>query len=317
MKPIRLAVVGAGIMGSNHVRVANSLPDISVAAVVDIDRSRAEALAATCGAAVFTSVDDIDVPIDAAVIAAPTAFHVDAASSLAARGAHLLVEKPLAIDIAGAKEIIRVCAESGVVLAVGHIERFNSAVAELARFLDEPLHIDASRISPYSPRIGDGVIADLMIHDIDAVLSLAGPSVSVRHASGVVRCVHGEAEDLASVVAVLDNDWTVHFSTSRLGQSKTRRIEVTQRDSVVVADLLQQSIVIHRMTRHEYLGESGTTYRQSSVTEVPFLENRGEPLARELSHFAECVRTGASPLVTGTDGLRALQVVEFIRRSVL
>jgi predicted dehydrogenase len=212
----------------------------------------------------------------------------------------------LAEDVTAAQQIVKACAASGVVLAVGHVERFNAAVAELPRFLEEPIHVEATRVSPYSARVPDGVIFDLMIHDLDIVAALAGDDATVVDASGVARAVKGETEDLASVTMRFSTGLTATFNTSRLGQQKVRTIEITQADSVIVADLVRQDIVIHRMTRHEYLSDEGSRYRQSSVVEIPFLETRGEPLALELQHFVECIRTGASPRVDGTVGVRAL-----------
>ncbi len=305
--PIRLAVVGAGIMGTNHARVARRLPAFELVAVVDPDETRASAVAGA-GVQSCASIDGIVGGIDAAVIAVPTKFHVETAVELARRGVHLLVEKPLAPSVAEAQQIIDAAAAAGVVLTVGHIERFNAAVVELPRLLDDPIHIEASRISPYSPRIADGVIFDLMIHDIDIVCSLAGAGAEVTKVSGVARAMRSATEDIASVTMQFSTGLTAAFNTSRLGQQKIRTIEITQTESTVQADLVRQDVTVHRMTHHEYLSDQGTRYRQSSVVEIPFLESRGEPLALELEHFGECIRSGAAPRVSGLDGLRAIEV---------
>ena len=182
---IRLAVVGAGIMGTNHVRTSKQLRDAELVAVVDPDTDRAAAAAASTSAATVASIDDVIGHIDAAVLAVPTRYHVELAVRLAEAGVHLLVEKPLAEDVTAAQQIVKACSASGVVLAVGHVERFNAAVAELPRFLEEPIHVEATRVSPYSARVPDGVIFDLMIHDLDIVAALAGEDASVVDASGV------------------------------------------------------------------------------------------------------------------------------------
>ena len=126
----------------------------------------------------------------------------------------------------------------------------------------------------------------------------------------------GETEDLASVTMRFSTGLTATFNTSRLGQQKVRTIEITQADSVIVADLVRQDITIHRMSRHEYLSDEGSRYRQSSVVEIPFLESRGEPLALELQHFVECVRTGTPPRVDGSVGIRALALAELAESVV-
>ncbi|MGD9702353.1 MAG: Gfo/Idh/MocA family oxidoreductase [Acidimicrobiia bacterium] len=308
--PIRFAVVGAGIMGTNHVRVARQLPGVELVAVVDHDIERARAAARAGGERACDTVAELFGAVDAAVIAVPTAFHLDAALALAEHGVHLLVEKPLAPSVEDAQRIVDAAAANGIVLAVGHIERFNAAVAELPRLLHDPIHIEASRISPYSPRVADGVIFDLMIHDIDIVCSLAGPDAVATKVTGVARTTKGGTEDLASVTVEFSTGLTATFNTSRLGQQKIRTIEITQADSVVIADLVRQDVTIHRMNHSEYLSDEGTRYRQASVIEIPFLETRGEPLALELSHFVDCIRTGQAPRVDGAAGIRAIELAQ-------
>jgi predicted dehydrogenase len=241
-QPTRVAVVGAGIMGTNHARVARLLRNAQLVAVVDRDTQRAEAAAAATGARVAADISDVIGDIDAAIVVVPTVFHHDVACELAARGIHILVEKPLAETVDRAEAINAAASSSGVVLAVGHVERFNAAVAELPRLLDNPIHIEVSRIGAYSARIGDGVVFDLMIHDLDIVLSLVGPDAAVEHVSGISQIVHGATEDLACATIRFSNGITATLNTSRLGQQKVRKIEVTQRDSVLTADLLRQDI---------------------------------------------------------------------------
>jgi predicted dehydrogenase len=302
--PLRLAVVGAGIMGTNHARVARALPGIELVAVIDQDLSKATSAAG--GAQAYTALEPVLDSIDAAVVAVPTRFHTDIAVQLAEAGKHVLIEKPIAPSVADAEAIIASAEAHDVVLAVGHVERFNAAVAELKHLVDEPLHIEASRIGSYSSRVLDGVILDLMIHDIDIVLSLLDEHVVATSISGVTRTVRSTSEDLAAVTVRFSNGMTAAFNTSRLGQQKIRMIEVTQPENSIIADLVHRDVTIHRMIRQEYLSTEGTRYRQSSVVELPFLETAGEPLALELSHFADCVASGTPPRVPGRAGLRAL-----------
>lgn len=316
MSELRVGVIGVGVMGANHARVARQLRRAHLSAVVDPDLARAHALADVSGARAAADLDEVLDLIDLAVIAIPTASHVEIALRCLDAGVNVLVEKPIAGSVADGERLVDAAAEAGLLLAVGHVERFNAAVAELPRLLESPLHIKATRISPYSPRISDGVIHDLMIHDLDIVLSLMGPSVEVDSVSGVVRDVKGSGEDLASVNVVFDNGVIASFETSRLAQSKVRSIEITQVDSVIAADLLRQDITIHRMTRHEYLADDGVRYRQSSVVEVPFLEQRGEPLLVELQDVVDSVVDSRPPRVSGADGLRALALADRITAAV-
>lgn len=302
----KIAVVGAGIMGANHARVARLNQRVELVAVVDEDVERA-ARAAAGGARAHQTLSECIDDVDAVVIAVPTASHCELALQAIAAGKHVLVEKPIASTVAEAHEMIAAAEAAGIVLAVGHIERFNPAVVELPKWVSSPVHIRAERINPYSPRILDGVVVDLMIHDLDIVLSLAGDA-DVVHVEGVAQRYRSDSEDLAVATVGFDNGLTASLTTSRLGQQKIRQVEVTQDDCVVVADLLRQDLVINRMTRSEYLSEEGTRYQQSSVVEIPFLETRGEPLALELEHFTECIERGVTPRVDGRAGARALEL---------
>jgi predicted dehydrogenase len=313
---VRLAIVGAGIMGTNHARVARMLRGGRLVAVVDRDTERAAKAAAATGARVAGDIEEVLDEIDAAVIAVPTEFHHGVACSLAERGIHLLVEKPLAETTAQAEAIATAAASGGVVLAVGHVERFNAAVAELPRLLDRPIHVDVFRVGAYSPRISDGVVFDLMIHDIDIVLSLVGPNAAVDHISGISQVVHGVTEDLVCATLRFSNGLTATLNTSRLGQQKVRRIEVTQQESVLVADLLRQDVTVHRMTRQEYLSDEGTRYRQSSIVEMPFVEVRGEPLLLEQQNFIDTIRGEGTLRVDGNAGVAAVRLATQIQNIV-
>lgn len=308
-KPVRLAVLGAGVMGANHVRVAKSLDEFELVAVIDQDTERA----AACGGddvQALASMESVLDQIDAAVVAVPTALHFPLASQLIAAGKSVLVEKPIALNLSEAQALVDAAREARVVLSVGHIERFNAAVAELPRLTEEPIHIRAERISPYSARISDGVVMDLMIHDLDIVLSIVGPDATVVSSSATAVRHRSESEDIATALVTFSNGVSASFTTSRLGQQKSRKVEITEADSVITADLLRQDVTIHRMSRHEYLADDGVRYRQSGVVEIPFLETRGEPLALELRHFGECIRTGETPRVSGEDGMRALELAQ-------
>lgn len=315
-EPVRLAVLGAGIMGTNHVRVASGLAEVDLVAVVDADEAKATAAATKFGARPVTDIGQVLDDIDAAIVAVPTGYHHALALEIIAAGKHLLVEKPLASDLAQAAEIVAAADEAGTVLAVGHVERFNAAVREMPAFLEDPVHIRADRISPYSPRILDGVVFDLMIHDLDIVLFLAGPDAVVTDVQGTATTARSESEDLAVASITFDTGLTASFTTSRLGQTKTRQVEVTQAESVVVADLLRQDVTIHRMSRHEYLTDEGTRYRQSGVVEIPFIDSRGEPLALEQLDFVNSITAGRAPTVSGQDGLRALELATLVHETI-
>ncbi len=317
MSGLRLAVVGTGVMGANHVRVAKRTEGVTLAAVVDADVERAQAAAGDSGAVALSRVEDLPDDVEAAVIAVPTAAHLATASALIERGIHVLVEKPLAASVADAQTITQLAADRGVVLAVGHVERFNPAAVELMEFIDEPIHVATTRVGPYSPRISDGVVFDLMIHDLDIVCAIAGDEASVVSAQGVARRVRSESEDTASVTLAFDSGLTAALTASRLGQQKVRSVEVTQAESTLTADLVRADLTIHRMAHHEFLGEEGVSYRQSNVVEIPFISQRGEPLGLELLDFVGAVQTGGRPRVDGAAGVRAVQLASDVVAALL
>ncbi len=304
---IDIAVLGAGVMGTNHARVASTTRELRVVQVIDADLERAHRLAASVGADAAASVDALIPGVTAAVLALPNHLHAEVGVPLLERGIHLLVEKPIASTIDEADALIAASEVSGAVLMVGHIERFNAAVRELPHLLDGLHHIRAARISPYSSRIADGVVLDLMIHDLDVIRWLVGSTVESVHA--LTRHDRSPTEDLATVLLRFANGVTADLTASRLGQQKIREISLTQRDTYVTADLIRQDITLHRVQHSEFLEEHGVRYRQSGVIEIPFLERRGEPLQAELLEFARAINEAGTPLVSGRDGREALHLV--------
>ncbi|WP_433505157.1 Gfo/Idh/MocA family oxidoreductase [Pseudonocardia halophobica] len=313
MTPLKIAVVGAGVMGTNHARVARSLPGVQVTHVVDPDPERAARAAAVAGAEPLADVGEIVGEVDAAIVASPSSMHEEHGLALLAAGVHVLVEKPVATTVEQAERLIAAADAAGMVLQVGHVERFNPAVLELDRMQGDVVHVEASRIGPYSNRVEVGVVLDLMIHDLDIVLALAGGEPS-RVLATAQRTRSG-TEDLVSALIEFDNGVTAALTASRIGQNKIRNLALTREKDYVNVDLLRQDVTVHRVDHSEYLSDEGTRYRQTGVVELPFLEHRGEPLFLELSHFVDCVRTGTTPRVTGRDGARALELAMRVRAA--
>jgi predicted dehydrogenase len=302
----KIAIVGAGIMGANHARVLRTIPDAEVTAVVDPNAERGMRLAEVMGAKYLPDARDVGALAEAAVIAGPSEQHASIGVPLLRAGVDLLVEKPLATDVEGAHALVDAAREHDRLLMVGHIERFNPAVLELDRLVADPLHLEFTRMGPFTPRVTSDVVLDLMIHDLDLALSLAGSDVTDVH--GVGRAVRSDTVDIASVLLSFANGVTAAITASRVGQPKVRRIELTQRENFVMVDLVRQDVTIHRVDHNEFLSDKGTRYRQTGLVEIPFLEHRGEPLALELEHFLHCVRTRSVPRITGEQGLRVLEL---------
>lgn len=304
----RLAVVGAGIMGANHARLAGGLRDAELACVVDPDTERVTALADALGVKSATSVHEVLDDFDAAIVATPTHGHVDVALELARAGKHLLVEKPLAPSSDEAERIVEAADAAGVVLMPGHVERFNPAVLELDNVLTDVLHVSTARISPYSPRVSVGVVLDLLIHDLDLVRAIVGGEVATVQA--VTRSLRGDTEDLVSALLTFDNGVTADLTASRVGQQKIRTVSITQVENYVAVDLLRQDVTINRVDHSEFVSSEGARYRQSGVVEIPFLEQRGEPLLLEQREFVRAITAGTAPRVSGRDGVEALRLAE-------
>jgi predicted dehydrogenase len=308
---LRLAVVGAGIMGANHARVSMGLRDASVAWVVDPDEAKGRPLAEMVGAQWAPELTPVLGELDAAVVAAPSPLHRPIATELIDAGVHVLVEKPLATSVDDARALVDAAAAKGVTLAVGHVEAYNPAVWELDGMVASPIHIEATRVSPFSPRVVDDVILDLMVHDLEIVLRLAGAPVA--EVAAFATSVRTETADLACALLKFENGATANVTASRLGQNKIRELRITQPTDFVVVDLVRQDVTISRVAHSEFVSAEGARYRQSGVMEIPFLERRGEPLFLELSHFVECVLNGAEPRVSGRHGLAALELAVRVR----
>jgi predicted dehydrogenase len=309
----RVAVVGAGMMGANHARVLRRLPEAELTLVVDPDGPRGRALAESVGARYCADPGAVAGSAEAAVVAVPSERHAEVGVPLLEAGVDLLVEKPVATTVEDADALIEAARANHRVLLVGHVERFNPAVLQLDGIVQDPLHLELTRMGPFSPRVTADVVLDLMIHDLDLALALAGSDV--ERVEGMGCRERTGSLDLATALLQFRNGVTATVTASRVGQSKIRRIELTQRTNFVVLDLVRQDLTIHRVHHTEFLAEAGARYQQSGLVEIPFLQHRGEPLALELEHFLDCVAHRRSPRVTGVQGRRALEVALAVRRS--
>ena len=304
----RVAVVGVGRMGYNHARVLKELEKKGLAvlaAVVDVDGVRARAVAGEFGTRALTDYRElVELGVDAVVVAVPTKLHYEVASFFVESGLDVLVEKPIADSVEKAEKLVRAAEEKGVVLMVGHVERFNPAVERLveeveAGALGELITMSARRIGPFNPRVSDvSVVIDLAFHDIDVMISLAQSKPVSVYARA--RKMHGEslAEDYAFITLHFESGVDGFIETNRLTPRKVRALDVVGVKGVAHLDYIEQKLVI-----------LDDKYVREAVIE------RAEPLARELQHFIECVKGGAEPRVTGRDGLNALVVAEAALKS--
>jgi predicted dehydrogenase len=310
---LRLGIIGAGVMGANHARVALSLRDAELVAVVEPNEAPGKTLAEASGCSHFFRVEDVIGKIDAAVLATPTPSHASVAEVLLDQGVSVLVEKPFVSKAEDGWPLVEKAKANDLVLMIGHTERFNPAVLELEGIVQGVIDLQALRLSPYSERVKDGVILDLMIHDLDIAMNLVKSPIKDVYATA--RTIRSNEEDLAHCLMVFENGVTASFSVSRVAQNKIRTLQITQEDGFINVDLLRQDITVSRVHHSEYLSSQGSRYRQSGLLEIPFIESRGEPLFLQLNHFVECVQAGGIPRVSGEDGLRALELVERVRQA--
>lgn len=302
-------------MGTHHARIARTAVGVRIAAVLDIDADKGQRLAEHVGADHIPSLPALADRVGAAIVTSPTETHAEVAVSLLERGLDVLVEKPLAATVEDAKAVVAAAERHGRILMVGHVERFNPAVMELARHVDGLIHVDVRRVGPFTSRIATGVVLDVMIHDIDLVNMLVASEL--MNVSGMIRRVRTGSEDIATCLLTYANGVSAVLTASRVSQSKQRQIELTQHNNVVVADLLRQQVTVHRVGHAEYVDDQGARYRQSGVIEIPYLENQGEPLAIEQRHFVDCVLNRSQPIVTGREGLAALDTAIRIRDEAI
>lgn len=308
---VRLGVAGVGVMGELHCRLASQMRDFELVGVYDPDAERAGRIAELHETRRCASFDDLVARVDAVIIAAPSSAHASLALAALAAGVHVLVEKPIAATREEAMAVIAAAEASGRICLVGHTERYNVTFRELCAVLgdERPIAIAFERLSPYpSRRIDTDVILDLMTHDLELVLALTNEvPVSV---SAVGLRLRSDGFDHVDAVLAFPSGTIASLTASRVTEQKVRRIEVTAAGRYIVADLLTRTLVIHRGALPEF-GASGT-FRLESVTQqvhVPPVE----PLLLELSDFAEAVRSGRPPLVSGADGLRVLDLALLLR----
>ncbi len=297
--PLRIGVIGVGVMGSNHARVLAGLPGVELVGVADPDRKQAEFVANTLGCAAVADVEELlDLGIDAVTIAAPTHLHHPIALTCIARGVHVMVEKPIASTVEQGRDIIDAAREAGVTLMVGHVERFNPAVEAVKDAIrnEDILSIAITRVGPFPPRMSNvGVVIDLAVHDIDLIRWFTDSDI-VEVQPQLSNAV-AEREDIALLQFRTASGVLAHINTNWLTPFKARSVTVATRGKYVTADLLTRQVT-------ECFGfqpDGSYSMRHLSV-------GHAEPLRSELLAFMRAVRSGAPAAVTGEEGVASLEI---------
>jgi predicted dehydrogenase len=293
---VKAAVIGVGHLGKHHARILASLPGISLAGVVDIDRDRAAQIAAEHGTTAFADPREID-GLQLAVIAAPTESHATIALPLIEAGVHVLVEKPIAQTLAEADSIIAAAKRKGVVLAVGHSERFNPAVQAARPYVNDPRFIEVHRLGTQIGRSLDiDVVLDLMIHDLDLILSMVPSEVESVEAVGVP--VLTPKVDIANARVRFANGCIANLTASRISKDQIRKIRFFQRERYVSIDTAAREVEMFQL-----MAQPGEMPKiGGGKLTVP----GDEPLKRELEDFVAAVREQRAPEVPGDQGRAAL-----------
>lgn len=301
MNKPRVGVVGVGHIGKNHARLYAELATAQFNAIYDTDRTVAEQYSAEFGVAAAASLEEFAERVDAASIATPTSTHFEIGGELLKRGKHLLVEKPIADNTAHASELAELAASRGLVLQVGHVERFNPVLGALEKRLTNPRFIEAHRLSPFPNRSTDiGVVLDLMIHDLEIILHLVRAPVQTIDAVGVPVLSRGE--DIANARLRFENGCVANITSSRISPERMRKIRVFQENAYLSLD---------------YQNQTGEMYRRTAegLTKEEVEIEREEPLKRQLAAFIECAATGRAPKVSGFQAAAALELaVEITKR---
>ena len=299
----RLAVIGAGSFGRNHLRVLRQLESVNLVAVCDTDAARAADAGAQFGCQSVTDLADLKGKVDGAVIATPTSAHVETALHMMEYGVDVLVEKPIAPDVASAQRLVEAAERQGRVLQVGHLERFNPAVIALRTIATTPLFFEIHRLSLFSPRGLDvDVVLDLMIHDIDVVLSLTKALPVEIRAAGI--SILSEKVDIANVRLAFANGCVANLTASRVSTERVRKIRLFQPSQYISIDYARQDIAAFRVMPDR------------QINYEPVEVQKKEPLRLELEHFVECMETRQKPLVDGVAATRALDVAHGILAKI-
>ncbi|MCZ7594395.1 MAG: Gfo/Idh/MocA family oxidoreductase [Hyphomicrobium sp.] len=313
-RAVRVGVIGVGSMGGNHLRVYETLKRVQLVGLYDPNDERAAALAKQYNCQAFPSLEKVMAEIDAASICAPSTLHGEIGETLLSAGIHCLIEKPLAATEGECLRLINAAARSQAKLLVGHIERFNPSVRQLSSMLaargERIRAIDTRRLSSVSKRIVDvDVVADLMVHDLDIIRSLAGPLVTVSAASGV-REHGGSGRDHVTALLDLGDGAMASATASRITQNTVRRIAITTDAGLIDVDYVDQSVQIYTQDVVRPAGPATSFGDYALDIRMERVQvRRTEPLQVELRHFIDVIRNDTEPLVTGEDGLAALRLV--------
>jgi predicted dehydrogenase len=315
--PIRIGVVGAGALGYHHVRLLRDLRGARLVGFHDVRPERAQQVASELNVQAFDSLKLLIQASDALTIAVPTPVHYDVAKIALEKGRHLLIEKPLAGSLAEADELLAIAKRTGALIQTGHVERFNRAVRAALPFVEAPRFIDSDRLAPFNPRGSDvAVVLDLMIHDIDLVLTLVGSHVADVAAVGVP--VLTPFVDIANARLAFDSGVVANITSSRVSRERMRKVRIFQQSGYLSLDLAAGDGEFYRLRGDLDLAQlaKGPLALEAFVERIPLEAPEGEPLRLEFESFIAAVRGDQPVVVSGENGREALAVALRIVKEI-
>jgi predicted dehydrogenase len=327
-KRVRVAVIGVGHLGKEHARVYSQLPNAELVGVVDTNRERGEEVASRLNVRFFPDMELLADKVSAVSIAVPTNAHYPVASYFLNREIPVMLEKPVGMNLREAEELVELSSRKKVILQVGHIERFNPALQAIENYPMKPRFIECHRLSAFNFRTRDiGVVLDLMIHDIDIILHLAGSPVKKVEAVGT--SIISSKEDIANARIAFENGCVANLTASRVSFRPMRKIRIFSENTYISLDYEKQEAIIYKKSpkltldyiNPERLGIKSLTDLKSfdfgDLLEIKHITmNHQEPLKKELESFIECVRENKRPAVSGEEALKALRVATDVLEDI-
>ncbi len=293
---VKIGVIGVGHLGKHHARILAEMDDVELVGVSDVNKEAGQEIADKFGVSYFENYEELSGKVNAVSIVVPTFLHHKVARFFLERNIHTFIEKPITKTLEEANDLVALAGEKQLTLQVGHVERFNAAMLKLQSLCENPRFIECQRMGPFSPRIQDvGVVQDLMIHDIDIVLSLVQSPIKSVDAVGIP--VLTENEDIANAHIVFENGCIANLTASRISDERIRKLRIFELDKYLSLDYAEQAISLRRKSNLE-----------ERIIRKELEVHKAEPLKLELEHFVNCIENRKKPLVTIEDGKNALEV---------
>jgi predicted dehydrogenase len=307
-KKMRFGVIGAGKIGTYHIRTLAKMPEVELVGVSDANLLQAQMLAWKYNSLAYKDFSDLLPQVDALVVAVPTEYHAEIAIKAMEAGVHCMVEKPITNSVEDARKLLTLSASKKVVLQVGHVERFNPAVIETLKHVKSPRFVTIERLGPYDPRMSAiGVTLDLMIHDLDIILTMIDSPIESFDAVGAsVLSAH---EDITNVRIKFKNGCIADITASRVTMERSRRMRIYQEDSYLSIDYMSARLKIYK--------KKTPVLKSLKDVEIIFPKiEKKEPIKEELYHFIDCINNSKKPAPSGEKGLQALRLALDITDSL-